>query len=63
MSAAQNPHKRITTGEDDEDIDPLVDQQGCGRVYAKLEVGRGKPAQAVADLQGDKLQHLASLVN
>eukprot|EP00241_Pyramimonas_parkeae_P013599 CAMPEP_0114256630 /NCGR_PEP_ID=MMETSP0058-20121206/18273_1 /TAXON_ID=36894 /ORGANISM="Pyramimonas parkeae, CCMP726" /LENGTH=72 /DNA_ID=CAMNT_0001371245 /DNA_START=301 /DNA_END=522 /DNA_ORIENTATION=+ len=30
-------HARITTGEEDEDIDPMVDQQGCGKVYAMLE--------------------------
>ncbi|GAQ90591.1 hypothetical protein KFL_006590040 [Klebsormidium nitens] len=39
MSSPQQPvHKRRTTGEeDDDDIDPMVDQQGCGKVYAKLE--------------------------
>ncbi|KAK9830072.1 hypothetical protein WJX72_009597 [[Myrmecia] bisecta] len=35
-------HQRSTSGEEDEDIDPLVDQQGCGKVYAKLEVCLGE---------------------
>ena len=35
-------HERITFGEEEEDIDPLVDQQGCGRVYAQLETCLGE---------------------
>jgi len=36
-------HERITSGEEEEeDIDPLVDQQGCGRVYAQLETCLGE---------------------
>mmetsp|Transcript_26940 Transcript_26940/g.75923 ORF Transcript_26940/g.75923 Transcript_26940/m.75923 type:complete len:85 (-) Transcript_26940:321-575(-) len=33
-------HTRRTASsavEEDDEIDPFVDQQGCGRVYAKLE--------------------------
>lgn len=37
-------HRRITSGEEEEeeDIDPLVNQQGCGRVYAQLETCLGE---------------------
>lgn len=34
----QPQHARLTQPDQDEDdIDPLVNQQGCGKVYAKLE--------------------------
>jgi len=35
-SGSAERHKRVTVSVDD-DIDPLVDQQGCGKLYAKLE--------------------------
>lgn len=34
--SAEN-HKRFTSSVDDSDIDPLVNQQGCGKVYSQLE--------------------------
>ncbi|KAA6423586.1 MAG: hypothetical protein FRX49_06646 [Trebouxia sp. A1-2] len=37
-SQASEHHKRVTTSVDDDDIDPQVDQQGCGKVYSQLEV-------------------------
>jgi len=39
MSGEQAPthHKRYTTSTEADDVDPLVDQQGCGKVYAELE--------------------------
>ncbi|DBA92910.1 TPA: hypothetical protein ACH3X2_003265 [Trebouxia sp. C0005] len=36
-SQASEHHKRVTTSVDDDDIDPQVDQQGCGKVYSQLE--------------------------
>lgn len=43
MSASRPVHERRTTGtEEDDEIDPMVDQQGCGKVYAKLEVSLPK---------------------
>jgi hypothetical protein len=43
MSGSRPVHERRTTGtEEDDEIDPMVDQQGCGKVYAKLEVSLPK---------------------
>lgn len=56
MSGAKQPvHQRRTTGEEeDDDIDPMVDQQGCGKVYAKLEVRENQRFPSNAALLNDK---------
>ena len=55
----ENLHQRITTSADDEELDPLVENlgDGCGRLYARLEVGarpgcRSGPAVAAGAALG-----------